>query len=384
MKIYLDNAATTRLDSRILAKMKPYLTNQYGNASSIHYLGQHNNLVLEAAREKVANILGAPARGIVFTSGASESNNFIIKGVMFANKDKGKHLIVSAIEHPCVLQSARQLIKHGFELDIAPVNEDGLVDLKALEKLIRPDTVLVSIMAVNNEIGSIQNLKKIAKLVHDKGAYFHSDVVQAIPYLDINVEELGLDFASLSAHKFYGPKGVGVAYVNPKIKIEPLIAGGEQENGLRAGTYNIAGIVGLAEALELVYQEKTEHISKLYELRDYMWERISQEIPEVHLNGSLAERTPNNLNILFSRIEGEAILMDLSMKGICVSTGSACSAHNLKTSYVLQAIGLTLDNLNSNIRFSLGKFNTKAEIDYTIKALKKTVTRLRRFTPIKK
>ena len=384
MKIYLDNAATTKLDSRVLAKMKPYLTSQYGNASSIHYMGQQNNLVLEAARERIAKILGASARGVIFTSGASESNNFIIKGVMFANKDKGKHLIVSAIEHPCVLQSARQLIKHGFELDIAPVNEDGLVDLKALEKLIRPDTVLVSIMAVNNEIGSVQNLKKIAKLVHDKGAYFHSDIVQAIPYLDINIEELGLDFASLSAHKFYGPKGVGVAYVNPKAKIEPLIAGGEQENGLRAGTYNVAGIVGLAEALDLAYQEKTEHISKLYELRDYMWERISQEIPEVHLNGSLAERTPNNLNILFARIEGEAILMDLSMKGICVSTGSACSAHNLKTSYVLQAIGLTLDNLNSNIRFSLGKFNTKAEIDYTIKALKKTVTRLRRFTPIKK
>ena len=384
MKIYLDNAATTKLDPRVLACMKPYLNSQYGNASSIHYLGQQNNLVLEAARERIAKILGAPARGVIFTSGASESNNFIIKGVMFANKDKGKHLIVSAIEHPCVLQSARQLIKHGFELDIAPVNEDGLVDLKALEKLIRPDTVLVSIMAVNNEIGSVQNLKKIAKLVHDKGAYFHSDIVQAIPYLDINIEELGLDFASLSAHKFYGPKGVGVAYVNPKAKIEPLIAGGEQENGLRAGTYNVAGIVGLAEALDLAYQEKTEHISKLYELRDYMWERISQEIPEVHLNGSLAERTPNNLNILFARIEGEAILMDLSMKGICVSTGSACSAHNLKTSYVLQAIGLTLDNLNSNIRFSLGKFNTKAEIDYTIKALKKTVTRLRRFTPIKK
>jgi len=384
MKIYLDNSATTKLDPRVLAEIKPYLTSEYGNASSIHYMGQKNNLVLEAARDKVAKILGAPSRGIIFTSGASESNNLIIKGVMFANKEKGKHLIVSAIEHPCVLQSARQLIKHGFELDLAPVTEDGLIDLKALEKLIRPDTVLVSVMAVNNEIGSIQDLKKISKLVHDKGAYFHSDVVQAIPYLDINIEDLGLDFASLSAHKFYGPKGVGVAYVNPKVKIEPLIAGGEQENGLRAGTYNIAGIVGLASALELAYQEKTEHIAKMYELRDYMWQRISQEIPEVHLNGSLAERTPNNLNILFSRIEGEAILMDLSMKGICVSTGSACSAHNLKTSYVLQAIGLTLDNLNSNIRFTLGKFNNKKEIDYTVEALKKTVKRLRKFTPIKK
>lgn len=384
MKIYLDNAATTRLDPRVLAKMKPYLTTKYANASAIHYLGQQNNLVLEAAREKVSKILGASSRGLVFTSGASEANNLIIKGVMLANTDKGKHLIVSAIEHPCVLQAARQLIKQGFELDLAPVTSDGLIDMIALEKLIRPDTVLVSVMAVNNEIGSIQDLKKIARLVHEKGAYFHSDIVQAIPYLEINIQDLGLDFASLSAHKFYGPKGIGVAYINPKIKIEPLIVGGEQENGLRAGTYNLASIVGLAEALDLVYQERVEHLTRITELRDYMWKRINQEIPEVKLNGNLSNRTPNNLNILFSRIEGEAILIDLSMKGICVSTGSACSAHNLKTSYVLQAIGLTLDNLNSNIRFALGKFNTKAEIDYTVKSLQKTVARLRKFTPIKK
>lgn len=383
MKIYLDNAATTRLDPRVLADMKPYLTNEYGNASSIHYMGQKNNLVLETAREEVAKILGASSRGIIFTSGASESNNLIIKGVMFANQEKGRHLIVSAIEHPCVLQSARQL-KHGFDLDIAPVTSDGLIDLLALEKMIRPDTVLVSVMMVNNEIGTIQDLKTIAKLVHDKGAYFHSDVVQAIPYFDIDISDLGLDFASLSAHKFYGPKGIGVAYLNPKIKIEPLIVGGEQENGSRAGTYNLPNIVGLASALKLAYQEKTDHINRVKELRDYMWQRIETEIPEVHLNGSLTYRTPNNLNILFSRIEGEAILMDLSMKGVCVSTGSACSAHNLKTSYVLQAIGLTLDNLNSNIRFTIGKFNNKKEIDYTVEALKKTIKRLRKFTPIKK
>jgi len=383
MKIYLDNAATTKIDPRVLVKMKPYLASNYGNASSIHYLGQENNLVLETLREQVAKILGAPARGVVFTSGASEANNFIIKGVMFANQDKGKHLIVSAIEHPCVLQAARQLIKHGFELDLAPVTETGLINLAALEKLIRPDTVLVSVMAVNNEIGVIQDLKAISQLVHNKGAYFHSDIVQAIPYLDINIMDLGLDFASLSAHKFYGPKGVGLAYVNPKIKIESLITGGEQENSLRAGTYNLAAIVGLSKALELAYQEKVEYISQVRELRDYMWNRISQEIPEIKLNGDLNQRTPNNLNIMFGRIEGEAILIDLSMKGICVSTGSACSAHNLKTSYVLQAIRLTSDNLNSNIRFTLGKFNNKKEIDYTIEALKKTVKRLRSFTPIK-
>ena len=384
MKIYLDNAATTQLDPRVLAVMKPYLGKEYGNASSIHYMGQKNNLVLEAARDKVAQILGAPAKGIIFTSGASESNNLIIKGVMLANQAKGKHLIVSSIEHPCVLQSARQLKRMGFELDIAPVNPDGLINLAALQKLIRPDTVLVSIMAVNNEIGTIQDLKAIAKIVHDKGAYFHSDIVQAIPYLEVNISDLGLDFASLSAHKFHGPKGVGLAYLNSAIKIEPLIMGGEQENGLRAGTYNLPGIVGLASALELAYQERTEYIKRVLELRDYMWSRIKKEIPEVRLNGSLEHRTPNNLNILFSRIEGEAILMDLSMKGVCVSTGSACSAHNLKTSYVLEAIGLILDNLNSNIRFTLGKFTTKEEIDYTVDTLKKTVARLRKFTPIKK
>lgn len=383
MKIYLDNASTTRLDNRVLAKMKPYLLESYGNASSIHFMGQQNNLILEATREKIAKIFNTEARELIFTSCATESNNLIIKGVMKANTDKGKHLIVSAIEHPCVLQSARALVKEGFKLDIAPVNKDGLVDLAALEQLIKPDTVLVSVMAINNEIGTIQDLQKIAALVHAKGAYFHSDIVQAVPYLELDFKKIGIDLASLSAHKFHGPKGVGLAYVNKNIKIEPLIVGGDQEEGRRAGTYNLPGIVGLGEALDLAYQERAETIAKTTELRDYLWQKIKTEIPEVRLNGSLSHRSPANLNILFARIEGEAILMDLSMKGICVSTGSACSAHNLKTSYVLQAIGLTADELNSNIRFSLGKLNNKKEIDLAVIALKKTITRLRKFTPIK-
>ncbi len=383
MNIYLDNASTTRLDPRVLSKMKPYLTSDYGNASSIHFMGQNSNLVLEAAREKIAKILNADARRLVFTSGASEANNLIIKGVMRANTHKGRHLIISAIEHPCVMQSAKALVKEGFDLDIVPVSKDGLVDLNKLAQLIRPDTVLVSIMAINNEIGTIQDLKKIADLVHAQGAYFHSDIVQAIPYLKIDIKKIGLDFASLSAHKFHGPKGMGLAYINKSVKIEPLIIGGEQEEGLRAGTYNLPGIVGLAEALDLAYQERDDSLLKITELRNYFWQKISSEIPETSLNGSLSQRSPANLNIRFARIEGEAVLMDLSMKGICVSTGSACSAHNLKTSYVLEAIGLEGENLNSNIRFSLGKFNNKLEIDQTVKALKKTVTRLRKFTPIK-
>lgn len=383
MKVYLDNAATTPLDPRVLAKMRPYLLKEYANASAIHFMGQKNNLALESARSRVAQILGVEAKGIIFTSGASEANNFILKGVMAANREKGNHLIVSAIEHPCVYQTAKNLKNHGYEVDFLPVSPEGLVDLKKLEKMIKPSTVLVSVMAVNNEIGVIQDLKKIADLVHKKGAYIHSDIVQAIPWLELSLDKLGLDLASLSAHKFHGPKGVGLAYVKKGIKIQPLIAGGEQENGLRAGTYNLPGIIGLAAALDLAYQERDKTIKLVGKLRDYLWQKIKKEIPQVKLNGALTGRTPNNLNVMFHGIEGEAILMDLSLKGICVSTGSACSAHNLKTSYVLQAIGLSLNNLNSNIRFSLGKHNTKVELDYTVKCLKETVKRLRSFSPIK-
>jgi len=383
MKVYLDNAATTPLDERVFLEMKPYFFKGFANASAIHYLGQKNNLELEAAREKAARLLGVEARGLVFTSGASEANNLILRGVMAANSDKGKHLIVSAIEHPCVYQVAKNLKAEGYEVDFAPVQSDGRIDLAALKKLLKPTTVLVSAMAVNNEIGTIQDLKAIATLAHARGAYFHSDIVQAVPWLKLDLEKSGVDLASLSAHKFYGPKGVGLAYIKQGIKIKPLIAGGEQENGLRAGTYNLPGIIGLASALELAYRDRTKTIGGIKALRDYLWQKIKKEIPKVKLNGSLAQRTPNNLNVMFHSIEGEAILIDLSLKGICVSTGSACSAHNLKTSYVLQALGLSLNDLNSNIRFSLGKHNTKAEIDYTVKCLKETVKRLRSFSPIK-
>lgn len=382
MQIYFDNAATTPLDPRVLRAMMPYLKSKYANASSIHILGQNNNLALEKARAEVAKILVGEAAGFIFTSGASESNNFILRGIMKSNREKGRHLIVSAIEHPSVYQTAKDLIKDGYEVDFAPVNQDGLVDLKKLEQLIRPDTVLVSVMAVNNEIGSIQDLAAIAKLSHAQGAYFHSDIVQAIPYLKIDLKKLGVDLASLSAHKFYGPKGVGLAYIRPGLKIAPLISGGEQENGRRAGTYNLPGIIGLTEALKIAYAERSVYLKKIKALRDYFWQQLKKEIPDINLNGSQKRRSENNLNVRFSRIEGEAILMDLSTSGICVSTGSACSAHNLKSSYVLSAIGLADYDLNSNIRFSLGRYNTKKEIESTVKVLKKTVERLRAFTPV--
>lgn len=384
MKVYLDNAATTRLDSRVLAKMKPYLTDQYGNASSIHSLGQEAYLDLCRARETVAKYLGGDSQNVIFTSGATEANNFIIKGVARANKTELKNkIIISSIEHPCVRESALELVKEGFVVELIPADHDGIIKPAELEKLIDEKTILVSVMAVNNEIGTINDIEALAKIAHQHGAYFHTDAVQAIPYLKIDVKKMGIDFLSLSAHKFYGPKGVGVAYINRKVKINPLIVGGGQEDGYRSGTYNMPGIMGLSFALELAYKERTTYLKNVKSLQTYFLTKIKKEIPEVKVNGSLKNRVPANLNLMFSYIEGEAILMDLSYKGIYVSTGSACSATDLKASYVLKEIGLNKNFLNSNIRFSFGRFNKKSEIDYTIKCLKETVKRLRSFSPIK-
>ncbi|MFA5184630.1 MAG: cysteine desulfurase family protein [Patescibacteria group bacterium] len=385
MIVYLDNAATTRLDPRILAKLRPYLTTSYANASSIHQPGQEAYLDLMRAKKIVAKILHGEPENVIFTSGATEANNLIVKGVARANRTaKRDKIIVSAIEHPCVRESANELKAEGFQVEFIPVNPEGLVTAEALSKLIDDRTILVSVMAVNNEIGTIQDIQALAKIAHAHGAYFHTDAVQAVPYLELNVKKLGVDFLSLSAHKFYGPKGVGVAYLDRQKKIQPLIVGGGQEDGYRSGTYNLPGIMGLAYALELAYQERTAYLKRVRTLRDYLLRQIKKEIPEIRVNGSLRKRVPANLNIMFGYVEGEAILIDLSQKGVYVSTGSACSATNLKASYVLSAIGLEKHFLNSNIRFSLGRFNTKTEIDYVVKCLKGTVRRLREFSPVKK
>jgi len=383
MKVYLDNAATTRLDPRVFAKMKPYFSEKYGNASSIHSLGQAAFLDLQMAKEKVAKLLGGEAESVVFTSSATEANNLIIKGVAQANQAKGNKILVSSIEHPCVRESANELARAGFTVEFIPVHSEGLVTPEALEKLIDQETILVSVMTVNNEIGTVQDIAALAKVAHKYGAYFHTDAVQAIPYLKIDIKKMGIDLLSLSAHKFYGPKGVGVAYIAKGIKVKPLIVGGGQESGLRAGTYNLPGIMGLMFALELAYKERVGYLKQVKTLQTYLWQKIKKEISGVKLNGSATKRVPANLNVMFGSIEGEAILMDLSYKDICVSTGSACSATDLRASSVLKAIGLDKNNLNSNIRFSLGRFNTKKEIDYTVKCLKDTVKRLRSFSPIK-
>jgi cysteine desulfurase len=383
MNIYLDNAATTRVDKRVLKRMMPYFENKYTNASSIHFPGQENDIEVNNCKKEIAGILNGKSENVIFTSGATESNNLIIKGVMRANVGKGRHFLISAIEHPCVMESARELLGEGFEFDYIPVDKNGVVILEELEKMIRPDTVLISVMAVNNEIGSIQPMVEIGKIAKKNDVYFHSDAVQAVPYLKIDIKKWQVDFLSLSAHKFYGPKGVGLAYIDRNIKIKPMIVGGGQENGLRAGTYNLSGIIGMSEALKMSYQERTEYLKKVKEMRDYFFRELKKKIKDINLNGDLKNRTPNNLNIMFKGIEGEAVLIDLSLKGIHVSTGSACSAQNLRTSSVIKALGIEDEYMNSNIRFTFGKYNNKKELDYVLNKLEKTVERLRSFTPIK-
>lgn len=382
MKVYLDNAATTKVDPRVLKAMLPYFSTDYGNASSIHSMGQDNFAVLTKAREKAAKILGADPRGIIFTSSATEANNYLIKGIAKANRKKGNHIIISAIEHPCVRESARQLEKDGFKVSVIPANREGIIEAKELEKIIDDQTILVSVMMVNNEIGTIQPIADLAKIAKKHRAFFHCDAVQAVPYLKIDVRELGIDALSLSAHKFGGPKGVGLAYLNPAVYAEPLIIGGGQEDGKRAGTYNLPGIVGLVNALELAYKERTDYLKRVKKLQTRLWLGLKKNLPDLQMNGSEKERVPANLNVMFGYVEGEAILIDLSYKGICVSTGSACSATNLKASSVLAAIGLSKHFLNSNIRFSLGKETNEKEIDYTVKMVTETVKRLREFSPV--
>lgn len=382
--IYLDNAATTKIDKRVLDKMMPYFEGEYGNASSIHFPGQKNDLKIGECKEEIAKIINGKADNIIFTSSATEANNFIIKGVMRANKDKGNHFLISAIEHPCVMASAKALLDEGFEFDYVPVDKNGIVILEDLKNKIRPETVLISVMTVNNEIGTIQPIVDIGKIARSKNIFFHTDAVQSVPYLKIDIEKWQVDFLSLSGHKFYGPQGVGVAYINKEVKIKPLIVGGGQEDGFRAGTYNMPGIIGFTEALKISYKERSAYIKNIKLLRDYFWEELNKRVKKIRLNGSLRDRVPNNLNVMFEDIEGEAILIDLSLEGVHVSTGSACSAQNLQVSSVIKAIGLSDEYMNSNVRFTLGRYNNKEEIDFVVEKLSKTVNRLREFSPAKK
>ena len=380
--IYLDNAATTKLDDEVLQEMMPYLRENYGNASSIYKLGRESRKAVENARERIAKILNCKPTEIYFTAGGSESDNTAIKGIAKANKEKGNHIITSKIEHPAVLETCKQLEKEGFEITYVSVDENGIVNLDELKKSIKPTTILITIMFANNEIGTIQPIEEIGKIAKENNIYFHTDAVQAVGNIEIDVEKLNIDSLSLSGHKFYGPKGIGALYVRTGIKFEKFISGGHQERNKRAGTENVAGIVGMGKAIELAYSNLDEHNKKIKELRDYYVEQVKEKIPYIKINGDIEKRLPGNSNISFSFIEGESLLLNLDLKGICASSGSACTSGSLDPSHVLLAIGLPHEIAHGSLRISIGKYNTKEEIDYLIESLVEIVNRLREMSPL--
>lgn len=380
--IYLDNSATTKLDEDVLKAMLPYLTENYGNPSSIYKIGRENRKAVEEAREKIAKILNCNPTEIYFTSGGSESDNTAIKGIAKNYKNKGNHIITSKIEHPAVLETCKQLEKEGFEVSYIGVDENGIINLEELKNAIRPTTTLISVMFANNEIGTIQPIYEIGKIAKENGIYFHTDAVQAIGNIKIDVQELNIDSLSLSAHKFYGPKGIGALYVRKGVLFERLINGGHQEQSKRAGTENVSGIVGLGKAIELAYQNLEENNKKIKELRDYYVEQVKEKIPYIKINGDMEKRLPGNSNISFRFIEGEGLLLNLDLKGIAASSGSACTSGSLDPSHVLLAIGLPHEIAHGSLRISIGKNNTKEEIDYVVENLVEIVNRLREMSPL--
>lgn len=380
--IYLDNNATTKTDEEVVKAMMPYLLENYGNPSSIYKMGRENRKAVEDSREKVAQILNCEPNEIYFTSGGSESDNTAIRGIAYRHKNKGNHIITSKIEHPAVLETCKQLEKEGFEVTYIGVNEKGIVDLEELKKSIKPTTILISVMFANNEIGTLQPIQEIGKIAKEHNIIFHTDAVQAVGNIPIDIKKLNIDSLSLSAHKFYGPKGIGVLYVRKGIQFNKFINGGHQERNKRAGTENVAGIVGLAKAMELAYRDLEEHNRKIKELRNYYVNQVKEKIPYIKINGDMEKRLPGNSNISFRFIEGEGLLLNLDLKGICASSGSACTSGSLDPSHVLLAIGLPHQIAHGSLRISIGKYNTKEEIDYVVESLVEIVGRLREMSPL--
>ena len=378
-RIYFDNAATTQVDNEVLKAMQPYFSSKYGNASSLHSFGREAKDALEESREKIAKLLKVKTNEIIFTSGGTESNNMALKRI--ACESKGKHIITSRIEHPSILETCRLLEKKGFKISYLNVNKEGIVSLDELKKAIAKDTILVSVMHVNNEIGTIQPIEEIGKICREKGVYFHTDAVQSFGKIKLNLENV--DLASFNAHKIYGPKGVGALYVKEGTNIKALLHGGKHEFGLRAGTENIPGIAGFAKAAEIAYRDMEDNDKKIKELRERALDGILQ-IKDVFLNGSKEKRLSNNINVSFRYIEGESLVLRLDNKGIACSTGSACSTKELKPSHVLLAIGLKHEEAHGSLRISLGKYNTKEEVEYFLKVLPEVVNELRRISPFAK
>jgi cysteine desulfurase len=384
LPIYMDNHATTPVDPRVLEEMLPYFTNKFGNAASRnHSFGWAGEEAIETARERIAKLIGATPKEIIFTSGATESDNLAIKGVAEMYREKGNHIITAVTEHKAVLDTCKRLEKYGYRVTYLPVQKDGLVDLDDLKRAMDDKTILVTIMAANNEIGVVQPIAEIGKLCHEKGVIFHTDATQYVGKVPMDVIKQNVDLASISGHKMYGPKGVGALYVrrkNPRVQLAAIMDGGGHERGMRSGTLNVPGIAGLGKACAICYEEMPQESCRMAGLRNRLRDKIMGSLDEVYINGSWEHRLPNNLNISFAYVEGESLLMGIN--DIAVSSGSACTSATLEPSYVLKALGTGDDLAHSSIRFGLGRFNTEAEVDYVAARVTETVQRLRELSPL--
>lgn len=379
---YLDNAATTPVDERVLKAMLPYFSDKYGNPGSMHQKGLEAKNAVDESRKTVAKLIGAEPDEIIFVSGGTESDNLALIGTAMALKEKGNHIITTNIEHHAVFDTCEYLEEQGFKITYVPVEKNGIANPKEIEKAITPKTILISVMHANNEIGTIQPIAEIAKIAKSKNIVMHTDACQSAGYLDIDVNKLGIDLMTLNGSKIYGPKGIGILYARKGIILKPLIYGGGQEKGVRSGTENVPLIVGFAKALEIAQKMREKESKRLIKLRDKLIEGIKKKIPNIHINGDLEKRLPNNVNISFLGVEGESMILHLDAKGICASTGSACSSHSLEPSHVIKALGLSDEASHGSLRFTLGRHTTEEDIEKVLKELPKIVESLRKISPI--
>ena len=382
MKVYLDNNATTKVDEEVVKAMIPYFSEYYGNPFSLHLFGNETGLAVTQARQTIADILKAKPNEIIFTASGSEADNLAIRGIAKAYKHRGKHIITSTIEHPAVKNTFMDLIEDGFEVTMVPVDENGVIIVEEFKKALREDTILVSIMHANNEVGSFQPVEEIAKITKERKIILHVDAVQTMGKVEIYPEKMGIDLLCFSGHKFHAPKGIGVLYKRDGVRLARIITGGNQEGKRRPGTSNVPYIVGLAKALQMAVADMKEVWDKEEKLRDYFEDEITKRIPEIKINGKGARRLPGTSSITFKYLEGESMLLNLSLKGIAVSSGSACSSDSLQPSHVLLAMGVPAEFAHGTLRFSLSKYTTKEEIDYTIEALVEIIGKLRELSPL--
>ena len=381
-RIYFDYAATTPVDPEVVSVMMPYFNEVFGNPSSLHYFGRQANNAVESARGIAAGFIGAKPEEIIFTSGGTESDNFALKGIAYANTSKGKHIITSNIEHHAILESCQFLESSGFKITYLPVESNGILNPDEVRKAISRETILISVMHANNEIGSIQQISEIGKIAKENKIFFHTDAVQSFGHIPINVDELNIDILSASAHKIYGPKGVGLLYLRKGTKIQAFLNGGSQEKKLRASTHNVPGIAGFGKAIELASKNMEKEACQMINLRDKLINGVFANIGNIKLNGDSIERLPNNANFSIKFVEGEGMVLGLDLEGIAVSSGSACTSGSLEPSHVLRAIGRTADLAHGSVRFSFGKFNSSEEVDYAMEKFIKIVARLRKMSPL--